>query len=95
MNDVGETSSLSALPNSGPVLESQLNEVGIHTVSQLEAIGSCGAWLRILDIDQSACTNRLLSLEGAVRGVSKKMLDDDTRASLRDFVQTNKPLHIW
>ena len=46
---------LSRLPNIGPVVESQLNTVGIHTYEQLKAEGSRQAWLKIKAIDDSAC----------------------------------------
>ena len=81
---------LSELPNIGPVVEAQLAEAGIHTPAQLEAIGSRKAWLRIQENDPSACINRLLSLEGAVRGISKKLLDEETRASLKAFYVANR-----
>ena len=57
---------LSKLPNIGKVLEEQLNEVGICTVDELIDIGSKEAWLRIREVDESACSNRLMALEGAV-----------------------------
>ena len=82
---------LSDLPNIGPVLEAQLNEAGIFTAAELRTAGSRDAWARILENDSSACMNRLLSLEGAVRGVSKKLLDEETRALLKEFYSVNKP----
>lgn len=81
---------LSALPNIGPVVEAQLAEAGIHTVTQLEEIGSRDAWLRIQANDPSACIHRLLSLEGAVQSTSKKLLDKETRASLKAFYKAHK-----
>lgn len=41
---------LTDLPNIGPVVEAQLNEVGIYTKKDLENIGSTEAWLKILAI---------------------------------------------
>ena len=54
---------LSKLPNLGKVVEEQLNEVGINTVDDLIDIGSKEAWLKIKEIDGSACINRLMALE--------------------------------
>lgn len=54
---------LSKLPNIGKVVEEQLNEVGINTVDDLIDIGSKEAWLKIKEIDGSACINRLVALE--------------------------------
>lgn len=54
---------LSKLQNIGKVVEEQLNEVGINTVDDLIDIGSKEAWLKIKEIDGSACINRLMALE--------------------------------
>ena len=54
---------LSKLPNIGAVVEEQLREAGITTFDQLRAMGSKQAWLKIQEIDSSACIHRLYSLE--------------------------------
>lgn len=76
---------LSKQPNIGPVVEEQLNQVGINTLEDLKTVGSRQAWLRILAMDSSACIHRLYSLEGAVRGVRKAQLPQDVKAELKDF----------
>ena len=81
---------LSRLPNIGRVVEAQLNEVGISTEADLKAVGSKQAWLRILAIDDSACINRLMALEGAVRGVKKSTLSDEVKTELKEFYRENK-----
>ncbi len=81
---------LSKLPNIGRVVEAQLNEVGISTEADLKAVGSKQAWLRILAIDDSACINRLMALEGAVRGVKKSTLSDEVKTELKEFYRENK-----
>ena len=81
---------LSKLPNIGKNVEEQLNQVGINTVDELAKAGSKEAWLRILEIDESACINRLMALEGAIRGVKKNMLPDEVKADLKAFYQKNK-----
>lgn len=81
---------LTTLPNIAAKLEGQLADVGITTIEQLRDTGSREAWLRILARDSSACIMRLSSLEGAIQGVRWHYLDDDTKASLRDFYTANK-----
>ena len=81
---------LSELPNIGENVEEQLNQVGINTADELAKAGSKEAWLRIVEIDESACINRLMALEGAIRGVKKNMLPDEVKADLKAFYQKNR-----
>lgn len=76
---------LSQYPNIGPEVEKQLHRAGIDSMEQLKQVGSREAWLRIQAFDASACANRLYSLEGAIRGIPKKQLDDATKAALKAF----------
>ncbi len=59
---------LAKLPNIGEDTERLLNAVGIHTAEQLRAEGAKQAWLKILNIDSSACIQRLYGLQGGVKG---------------------------
>lgn len=81
---------LSKLPNIGNVVEEQLNEVGIHTLEELKAIGTEQAWLKIQEIDESACIHRLLALEGAIQGIKKTLLPEERKAELREFYKWHK-----
>ena len=81
---------LSKLPNIGKALEKQLNDVGINTVDELEDLGSKEAWLKIKEIDDSACVNRLMSLEGAIQNVRWHNLSDEDKENLRDFYNSQK-----
>ena len=81
---------LSKLPNIGKTVEEQLNQVGINTVDELKSIGAKEAWLKIQKIDESACINRLMALEGAIQGVKKTMLSDEVKADLKEFYQRHK-----
>lgn len=81
---------LSKLPNIGKVVEAQLNEVGITTTEQLKNLGSKKAWLKIKEIDDSACINRLCGLEGAVQGVRWHDLDNQTKQDLKHFYEEHK-----
>ena len=84
---------LSKLPNIGKVLEGQLNDVGINTVDDLIDIGSKEAWLRIKEIDDSACVNRLMALEGAIQNIRWHDLSDDDKKNLKDFYHAYHLLH--
>ena len=81
---------LSKLPNIGKKVEEQLYQVGITTANELKEIGAKAAWLKIQEIDESACINRLMALEGAIQGVKKTMLSDETKADLKEFYQEHK-----
>jgi len=81
---------LAKLPNIGPKIEEQLGMVGISTAQELAAAGSKEAWLRIRAIDDSACFNRLCSLEGAIRGVKKSSLPPEVKEDLKAFYLSHK-----
>ena len=81
---------LSKLPNIGKVVEKQLNEVGINTVDALITIGSKEAWLKIIKIDESACINRLMALEGAIQNIRWHNLSDDDKENLKEFYNSKK-----
>lgn len=76
---------LSKLHNIGPEIERQLNVVGIYTLEDLENLGSQEAWLKIQEMDPSACYNRLLALEGAIQGIPKKQLSQEDKDWLKSF----------
>ena len=81
---------LSKLPNIGKSVEEQLNQVGITSLEELKAVGAKNAWLKIQEIDESACIHRLMALEGAICGVRKTMLLDEVKADLKEFYQGHK-----
>lgn len=81
---------LAKLPNIGPEVERQLNEVGIDSAEELRAIGSRQAWLKIRSIDESACIHRLYALEGAVQGIRKSELTPLKKAELKEFFNWHK-----
>ena len=81
---------LSKLPNIGPKVEEQFQEVGITTYEQLKEMGSQQAWLKIKAIDDSACMHRLLALEGAIQGIRKSELSAEKRAELKEFYNAAK-----
>ena len=76
---------LSKLPNIGKVLEKQLNDVGINTSDDLINLGSKEAWLKTKEIDDSACLNRLMALEGAIQNIRWHNLSEEDKDNLRNF----------
>ena len=81
---------LSQLPNIGNVVEEQLNQVGIVTEEDLRSEGAEQAWLKIQEIDESACMHRLLALEGAIQGVKKTLLPEERKRELKEFYNWHK-----
>ena len=78
------------MPNIGQVVEEQLIAVGINTSDDLIKLGAKAAWLKIQEIDESACIHRLMALEGAIQGVKKTMLSDETKADLKEFYKEHR-----
>lgn len=85
-----EMGELSKLPNIGRVLENQLKEIGINTVDELIDLGSQETWLKIKEIDESACLNRLMALEGAIQNIHWHDLSSEDKDNLRDFYNSMK-----
>ena len=81
---------LSKLPNIGKVVEKQLNDVGINTVDELINLGSKEAWLKIKEVDEIACLNRLMALEGAIQNIRWHDLSDEDKQNLKDFYNLQK-----
>ena len=81
---------LSKLPNIGKEVERQLNEIGVTTYEELKYLGAEKAWLKIQEIDDSACIHILLALEGALQGVKKTLLSDERKVELKEFYNLNK-----
>lgn len=81
---------LRGLPNIGADTERQLKEVGIHSGAELKVLGAEQAWLKIQEIDDSACLHRLLGLEGAIQGVKKSLLPEARKDELKKFYQWHK-----
>lgn len=75
--------------NIGFVLKKQLHDIGINTIDELKKIGSKNAWLKIKEIDSSACYNRLCALEGAIRNIKWHSLPIDIKEDLKEFYKKN------
>jgi DNA transformation protein len=76
--------------NIGEVVEKQLNEVDIFTFEELKKTGSKEAWARIKLIDSSSCINKLMALEGAIRGTRWHYLEESVKKDLKDFYNNFK-----
>lgn len=85
MSGVRFMGELSKLHNIGNTVEAQLNQVGIFTEDELKQVGAEQAWLKIKQIDESACINRLLALEGAIQGIKKALISDERKLRLKEF----------
>ena len=81
---------LKKLPNIGIELEKQLNTVGIYSYEDLISCGSEEVWLKIKEIDSSACINRLMAIEGAIQKVRWHNLSDRDKSHLKEFYESNK-----
>ncbi|MDO5053625.1 MAG: TfoX/Sxy family DNA transformation protein [Pseudoclavibacter sp.] len=75
-------SDLTELPNVGPALSRALRQAGIDTPAKLIEAGSVEAWQRIHPTFD--CFHSLLALEGAVQGIPKNRLDQETRRRLKN-----------
>ena len=81
---------LSDLINIGKIIEKQLVQVGIKTYSDLKNAGSRNAWLKIQEIDSSACYHRLCGLEGAIQGIRWHNLPKKEKIELKEFYDLHK-----
>lgn len=81
---------LSKLPNIGKVVEKQLELVGITSYEELKALGAEQTWLKIQEMDDSACIHRLMALEGAIQGVKKTQLSEERKKELKEFYEWKK-----
>jgi DNA transformation protein len=79
----GNMSRLADLPNIGGVLAGRLEDVGIRTASQLKALGSIEALLRVRAQGcDEPCASMLYAVEGAIRGIRWHVIAAGDRASL-------------
>lgn len=81
-------SELEKLPNIGKVAAALLTEAGIDTPEKLADAGSREAFLRIREIDPTACIRMLYGLEGAVKGLPDKLLPQETKDELLSFFRS-------
>jgi len=81
---------LTDLPNIGPEMKRQLNEIGVFNQDDLINMGSKEAWLKIKENDPSACINRLMGLEGAIQNIRWHDLSSEDKLHLKEFYHSQK-----
>lgn len=81
---------LSKIINIGKKSEKQLEEVGVQTFEELKNIGSKEVWLKIYDIDSSACYSKLCALEGAIQDIRWHNLSNEDKNKLKKFYNNVK-----
>jgi len=80
----GNVDNLSALPNIGVTLASELEKAGIASYDELVDVGSVEATLRVARREAEPCYNKLYALEGAIRGVRWHAIPKEERAGLKE-----------
>jgi DNA transformation protein len=70
------------------VVAALLTEAGIDTPDKLVKAGSKEAFLRIREIDPTACIRMLYGLEGAVLDLPDKLLPQETKEDLLGFFRS-------
>lgn len=74
--------------NMGPKTKVWLNEIGIHTLQDLEAIGAVEAYRRLkASRPQEVTLNALWGLQGAVLNLHWNALPPDMKAELKAQVE--------
>jgi DNA transformation protein len=81
---------LSELINIGKEIEKQLIQVGIKSFEDLKKAGSRSVWLKIQEIDSSACYHRLCGIEGAIQGIRWHNLSEVDKMELKEFYDLYK-----
>lgn len=76
---------LTSLPNIGPTLKCQLNEIGIYTAEQLVELGAEKCFLRLKERNQNISLYSLYAIEGAIEGRKRHLLDTQRRIALKTF----------
>ncbi|WP_125718713.1 TfoX/Sxy family protein [Flavobacterium ustbae] len=76
---------VSQMPNIGDTLANKLIEAEIHDPSELRALGTENAFIKVKTIDPTACINMLYALEGAIQNIRWHNLDKNRKAELREF----------
>ena len=81
---------LETLPNIGKILAEKLEQVGIKTPEELRQAGVENAFIKLKTIDETACTNMLYALEGAIQDIRWHHLPNNRKLELLDFFHNCK-----
>ncbi len=74
---------LTQLPNIGAVLAEKLTQAGIHSHSDLAALGSIKTIIKIGETTPPTCYNMLYALEGAIQKIRWHAIPKEERALLK------------
>jgi len=75
--------SLKTLKNVGPKTIGWMQDVGIHTVEDLEALGAAAAYIRLKNaFPHKVSLNALWGLQGALLGIRWNQLPETMKADL-------------
>ena len=80
--DDNTISEIASLKNLGPKSEAWLNQAGIYTLQQLQALGAIEIYRRVIAQGIKPSLNLLYALEGAIQNKHWTDLDKDEKASL-------------
>lgn len=75
---------LSQYKNIGEKSEALLNQVGIYSIEDLDAVGAITAWKRVREIEPSASLVGVYALQGALMNLHWNHLPDEIKADLRE-----------
>ncbi|GAB2021446.1 TfoX/Sxy family protein [Pseudolactococcus yaeyamensis] len=82
---------ISQMKNLGVISEAKLNQVGLMDSDDLIHVGTEKAFLQVRNlVDDGACLNFLLALEGAIQNIPKKEITSERKTALQECVQRNK-----
>ena len=81
--------------NIGKDCAKKLQQVGINTFEELQAVGSEQAFLRIKAIDSGACLSMLSALEGAILDIRWHNLPPERKQELIRFFNETKKMKVF
>jgi DNA transformation protein and related proteins len=81
--------------NIGKDCAKKLQQVGINTFEELQAVGSEQAFLRIKAIDSGACLSMLSALEGAIMDIRWHNLPPERKQDLIRFFNETKKMKVF
>ncbi|MFH2135476.1 MAG: TfoX/Sxy family protein [Pseudomonadota bacterium] len=86
---------ISDLPNFGPKSQQMLAQAGIHTIEQLQELGSVRAYVQVKRSGNNASLNLLWAMEGALTGRHWQDVARNDRLSLlmqlEDMEKASRP----
>lgn len=82
-------SDLTDLKNIGPAMAAMLERAGVHNADALKNEGSKSVFKRLKEMGEPGMwANKLIALDGAVRGIRKADMPEEITADLRAFAKS-------